>query len=73
MNTQQTHSLRDCLLPILRFQRRAMSVLVVALLLAVLWLAFAPRQYESNAKLFVRVGRRTRPSTPHLTRVRQSQ
>lgn len=57
MNTPRTWSLRDYLLAVYRFKGRAVAVLLGTVLLAALWLVFAPREYQSQAKLFVRVGR----------------
>lgn len=39
-----------------RFKKRALAVVILAVLLGVTWIAYAPRQYESEAKLFVRIG-----------------
>jgi uncharacterized protein involved in exopolysaccharide biosynthesis len=57
MNPTQPWSLQDYVFAVLRFKWRAAAVVVAALLLAALWLQFTPRDYESHAKLFVRVGR----------------
>ena len=39
-----------------RYKLRAISVVVIAVNLGFTWIAYAPREYESEAKLFVRVG-----------------
>jgi uncharacterized protein involved in exopolysaccharide biosynthesis len=57
MNTPRTWSLRDYLHVLYRFKGRAAAVLLGIVGLAALWLALAPREYESQAKLFVRIGR----------------
>ena len=57
MNTSHTWSLRDYLRAVCRFKGKAAAVLITTVGLAALWLAWTPREYESQAKLFVRVGR----------------
>ena len=57
MKTLQTRSFGDYVSIVCRFKWRVLGVIAGAMLLAASWLACTPREYESNAKLFVRVGR----------------
>ncbi len=57
MKTYPSRSFRDYVLLVRRFKWRATAFLLGAMLLAVLWVSFAPREYQSEAKLFVRLGR----------------
>ncbi len=68
MNRSPSRSFRDYLHTVLRFKWRATALLVGTMLLAALWLGVAPRQYESQAKLFVRVGRENVALDPTVRR-----
>jgi uncharacterized protein involved in exopolysaccharide biosynthesis len=67
MNTPQTRSLRDYLLPIFRYKGRVLAVLAGSILAAVAWLHFALPEFLSEAKLFVRVGRENAALDPTAT------
>jgi uncharacterized protein involved in exopolysaccharide biosynthesis len=66
MNTLKTWSLGDYLGIVYRFKWRVLGVMAGAVLLAAIWLKYTPRQYESHAKLFVRVGRENAALDPTL-------
>ena len=53
-----------------RFKKRALAVVILAVLLGVTWIAYAPRQYESEAKLFVRIGWENAALDPPMSRGR---
>jgi uncharacterized protein involved in exopolysaccharide biosynthesis len=67
MNTPQTRSLRDYLLPIFRFKWRVMTVLTGSILGTVAWLHYAVPEYISESKLFVRLGRENASLDPTAT------
>ncbi len=68
MNTPATWTLRDYFALVNRFKWRAAAFFVLSMLLAVLYLALAPRRYASQSKLFVRVGRENAALDPTLTK-----
>jgi uncharacterized protein involved in exopolysaccharide biosynthesis len=68
MNTSEFTVLRNYVALAYRYKWRALACLVATVLLAVLWIRFAPREYESEAKLFVRVGRENAALDPTITK-----
>ncbi|MFH1264489.1 MAG: hypothetical protein ABIK89_02090, partial [Planctomycetota bacterium] len=68
MNTSHHWSSRDYLLPVFRFKWRAMAVVAAAVSAAALWVWLAPRKYESESKLFVRLGRENIALDPTVKR-----
>ena len=60
--------MRDYFHAVGRFKWRAAAFFALTMLLAVLYLRLVPRQYASEAKLFVRVGRENAALDPTLTR-----
>ncbi len=68
MDTNDSRSLRDTLAAAYRYRFRVLACLAAGILLAVLWMAFAAREYASEAKLFVRVGRENAALDPTVTK-----
>jgi len=66
MNTTQTWLFQDYCRAVLRFKWLVLTVLALAMGAAAVWLEVAPRKYDSNAKLFVRVGRENAALDPTL-------
>jgi uncharacterized protein involved in exopolysaccharide biosynthesis len=56
MSRSPSMTIWDYYLALYRYKFRAAFVVAVAVFLGFVWIAYAPRQYESEAKLFVRVG-----------------
>lgn len=56
MSHTNSMTLWDYYSALYRYKLRAISVVVIAVNLGFTWIAYAPREYESEAKLFVRVG-----------------
>lgn len=56
MSHSRSMTLWDYYGALYRYKLRAISVVVIAINLGFTWIAYAPREYESEAKLFVRVG-----------------
>ena len=56
MNDSHSWSIWDCLQALYRFKKRALAVVILAVLLGFTWIVYAPRQFESEAMLFVRIG-----------------
>ena len=56
MNDSSSRTIWDYYRVLYRFKLRALAVVILAVLLGVTWIVYAPRQYESEAKLFVRIG-----------------
>jgi polysaccharide biosynthesis protein PslE len=68
MKTPHFWTIRDYFQAIVRFRWRVATVLVAAISLAVLYVLYVPRQYASESKLFVRVGRENAALDPTLTK-----
>lgn len=68
MNTPRSWTIRDYFQAAGRFKGRAMAFFALTMLLAMLYLLFVPRRYESESKLFVRVGRENAALDPTLTK-----
>ena len=68
MNIPNFWTIRDYLHAVGHYKWRAMAFFAVTMLVATLYLCFAPRQYASEAKLFVRVARENAALDPTLTR-----
>ena len=66
MHTQQTYSFGHYLSIVYRFKWRVLGVVAGAVLLAAVWLTYTPPEYESHAKLFVRVGRENASLDPTM-------
>jgi polysaccharide biosynthesis protein PslE len=52
-----------------RYKFRVAAVMVIAVALGFVWIAYAPREYESEAKLFVRVGWESAGLDPTVNKV----
>ena len=68
MNTPRSWTIRDYFQAAGRFKGRALAFFALTMLLATLYLLFVPRRYESESKLFVRVGRENAALDPTLTK-----
>ncbi len=68
MNIPKFWTIRDYLHAVRRYRWRAAAFFALTMLLAALYVLFAPRQYASESKLFVRIGRENAALDPTLTR-----
>lgn len=56
MSEYRSRNLWDYYGVLFHYKYRAAAIVVIAVILGFTWIAYAPREYESEAKLFVRVG-----------------
>jgi uncharacterized protein involved in exopolysaccharide biosynthesis len=68
MNIPNFWTIRDYLHAVGHYKWRAVAFFAMTMLAATLYLCFAPRQYASESKLFVRVARENAALDPTLTR-----